>query len=285
MNPLDLLDLTTTSRRRSSPSASGSRRWAAERRRRRASPSCTSAGSGIGRWRASSATSGPGHAPGGLRLPGRQRRPVRAGLHRARGRRQRAAHVRVRAGLARDEGDPRFGSEEQKERWLPELAGGEAVGCFGLTEPSAGSRPVEHADHRAAGGRRLGPRRRQALDRHGLASPTSRSSGRAPRTACAASSSSAGRPASRRGHHRQAVLRASLQSELRFDGVRLGEDALLPGARGLRGPFTCLAEARYGIVWGVTGAARDCLARALEHAGEREQFGRPSPPSSSPRPS
>jgi glutaryl-CoA dehydrogenase len=70
-------------------------------------------------------------------------------------------------------------------------------------------------------------------------------------------------------------LRASLQSELRFDGVRLGDAALLPGAEGLRGPFTCLSEARFGIAWGVTGAARDCLDRALRYAGEREQFGRP----------
>jgi glutaryl-CoA dehydrogenase len=70
-------------------------------------------------------------------------------------------------------------------------------------------------------------------------------------------------------------LRASLQSELRFEGCRLGDDALLPGAEGLRGPFTSLNEARYGIVWGVMGAARDCFACALEHAKAREQFGRP----------
>src|SRR5690606_5079407 len=64
-------------------------------------------------------------------------------------------------------------------------------------------------------------------------------------------------------------LRASLQSELRLDGVRVPDEAMLPGATSLRGPFTCLNEARYGILWGVTGAARDCLARALRHAGER----------------
>jgi glutaryl-CoA dehydrogenase len=168
-----------------------------------------------------------------------------------------------------------FGSEEQKDRWLPQLAGGEAVGCFGLTEPSAGSDPSSMLTtaRREGGGWVLdGAKRWIGM---GSIADVAVVWARAD-DGVRGFLVERGTP----GFTAEDItdklsLRASLQSELRFDGVRLGEDALLPGARGLRGPFTCLAEARYGIVWGVTGAARDCLARALEHAGEREQFGRP----------
>jgi glutaryl-CoA dehydrogenase len=168
-----------------------------------------------------------------------------------------------------------FGSEEQKERWLPEMAGGAAVGCFGLTEPSAGSDPssmLTTARRDGDGWVLDGAKRWIGM---GSIADVAVVWARA-EDGVRGFLVERGTP----GFTTEDItdklsLRASLQSELRFDGVRLGEDALLPGARGLRGPFTCLAEARYGIVWGVTGAARDCLARALEHAGEREQFGRP----------
>jgi glutaryl-CoA dehydrogenase len=75
--------------------------------------------------------------------------------------------------------------------------------------------------------------------------------------------------------HHKISLRASITSALSFDDVRLPESSLLPGARGLKGPLGCLTEARFGIVWGVTGAARDALASALDYAGTREQFGQP----------
>ena len=168
-----------------------------------------------------------------------------------------------------------WGSEEQKERWLPEMAAGEAVGCFGLTEPAAGSDPsgMLTTARREGGGWVLDGAKRWI----GMGSIADVA------VVWARTDDGVRGFLVERGTPGftaeditdKLSLRASLQSELRFDGVRLGDAAMLPGARGLRGPFTCLGEARYGIVWGVTGAARDCLARALEYAGEREQFGRP----------
>jgi glutaryl-CoA dehydrogenase len=169
----------------------------------------------------------------------------------------------------------RFGSEEQKERWLPEMAGGSAVGCFGLTEPTAGSDPSRMLTtaRREGGGWVLdGAKRWIGM---GSIADVAVVWARA-EDGVRGFLVERGTP----GFTAEDItdklsLRASLQSELRFDGVRLGDDAMLPGARGLRGPFTCLDEARYGIIWGVTGAARDCLDRALRYAGEREQFGKP----------
>ena len=169
----------------------------------------------------------------------------------------------------------RWGSDEQRTRWLPEMAAGEAVGCFGLTEPTAGSDPSSMLTtaRRDGGGWVLDGAKRWI----GMGSIAD--------VAVIWAQTDDGvrgflveRGAA--GFTAEDIvdklsLRASLQSELRFDGVRLPDEAMLPGAKGLRGPFTCLSEARYGIVWGVTGAARDCLARALRYAGEREQFGRP----------
>ncbi|HBW18885.1 MAG TPA: acyl-CoA dehydrogenase, partial [Actinobacteria bacterium] len=79
---------------------------------------------------------------------------------------------------------------------------------------------------------------------------------------------------STRNIHKKMSLRASVTSELHFDGVRLPADAMLPGVQGLKGPLSCLSEARYGILWGVTGAARSCFEAAVEYAGTREQFGK-----------
>ncbi|MFJ4168042.1 acyl-CoA dehydrogenase family protein [Paenarthrobacter sp. NPDC089714] len=168
-----------------------------------------------------------------------------------------------------------WGSEEQKERWLPRMAAGELIGCFALTEPSAGSDPSSMATsaRRTADGWVLDGAKRWI----GLASI-------ADVMVVWARTEDGIRgflvPAGTPGVSAAPIepklsLRASIQCDVKFDGVRLGPDAILPGASGLRGPFSCLNEARYGIAWGAMGAARDSYEAALEYAGTRLQFGRP----------
>jgi glutaryl-CoA dehydrogenase len=169
----------------------------------------------------------------------------------------------------------KYGSEEQKRQWLPRMAAGEVVGCFGLTEPDFGSDP---AGMRTSA-RRDGPDwvlsgTKMWITNGGIADlavvwARTEEGVRGflvPR----------GTPGfSTRDIHRKLSLRASVTSELVLDGCRLPAEAVLPGARGLRGPLSCLNEARYGIVWGSMGAARACFQAALAYAGTREQFGRP----------
>ena len=169
----------------------------------------------------------------------------------------------------------RWGSDEQKQEWLPPLAAGEAIGSFALTEPTAGSDPSSMKTHARRDGSDWvldGAKRWIGLASvaqlavvwaqtddgvRGFLVPT-------------------GTPGLEVGVlGPKGSMRASVQTELRFDGVRLPASALLPGARGLRGPFSALNEARYGIVWGALGAARDSYEAALRHALRREQFGRP----------
>ncbi|MFK0006774.1 acyl-CoA dehydrogenase family protein [Paenarthrobacter sp. NPDC090520] len=168
-----------------------------------------------------------------------------------------------------------WGSEEQKERWLPRMAAGELIGCFALTEPSAGSDPssMSTSARRTADGWVLDGAKRWI----GLASI-------ADVMVVWARTEDGIRgflvPAGTPGVSAAPIepklsLRASIQCDVKFDGVRLGPDAILPGASGLRGPFSCLNEARYGIAWGAMGAARDSYEAALEYAGTRLQFGRP----------
>ena len=170
----------------------------------------------------------------------------------------------------------RWGSEEQKEEWLPRMATGDAIGCFGLTEPDAGSDPgsmkTRAAPRRRATGCSTAPRCGSPT----APSPTSRSSGRRPTTGSAASPY----PTDTTGFsahkiQRKLSLRASVTAELAFDDLRLPADAAFPEVRGLKGPLSCLNEARYGIIWGVVGAARACLEESLAYTGEREQFGKP----------
>jgi glutaryl-CoA dehydrogenase len=170
----------------------------------------------------------------------------------------------------------RFGSEEQKTRWLPRMASGEIIGCFGLTEPDHGSDPsaMRTAARRDAGGDWLLTGRKMWITNgsvagvavvwaqtddgiRGFVVPTDSPGFAAPEI-----------------RHKWS-LRASVTSELVLDEVRLPADAVLPHAKGLRGPLGCLGHARYGIVWGAMGAARTCFETAVEYARTREQFGRP----------
>jgi glutaryl-CoA dehydrogenase len=169
----------------------------------------------------------------------------------------------------------RFGTEEQKQRWLPPMARGEVVGCFGLTEPDAGSDPGRMRTHAKRDGSDWVLNGTKAWITNG---------GIADVAIVWAQSDDGVRgfvvPSDTPGFstndvHRKLSLRASVTSELVMDGVRLPEDAVLPDVVGLKGPLSCLNEARYGIVWGAMGAARACYDAALRYAGERVQWGRP----------
>ena len=169
-----------------------------------------------------------------------------------------------------------FGTEAQKQRYLPRLAAGEAIGCFGLTEPDHGSDPGSMTTRARSvpGGYRLsgtktwitnspiadvfvvwakddaGEIRGFILDRgtEGLSAPAL---------------------------HGKVGLRASVTGQIVMDGVFCPEENALPDIRGLKGPFTCLNSARYGIAWGTLGAAEDCWFRARQYVLDRQQFGRP----------
>jgi glutaryl-CoA dehydrogenase len=169
----------------------------------------------------------------------------------------------------------RYGSDEQKQEWLPRMATGEAVGCFGLTEPDAGSDPSsmrtrarrDGTDWVLDGGKMwitnapvadvavIWAKTDEGV--RGFVVPTD-SKGFSVREVTGKLS-----------------LRASLTGEITLEGVRLPADAVLPGVTGLRGPLSCLTEARFGIIWGATGSMRDALLTAIEYARTRIQFGKP----------
>jgi glutaryl-CoA dehydrogenase len=169
----------------------------------------------------------------------------------------------------------RFGSEEQKERWLPPMARGEVIGCFGLTEPDIGSDP----------GRMRTTARRDGDGWVLHGTKTWITNGGIADVAVVWAKTDEGIrgflvPTDTAGFstkdiHRKLSLRASVTSELVLDEVRVPDDARLPGAEGLKGPLACLTEARFGIVWGAMGAARACFESALEYSKTREQWGRP----------
>ncbi|MFE2957295.1 acyl-CoA dehydrogenase family protein [Nocardia tengchongensis] len=173
----------------------------------------------------------------------------------------------------------KYGSEDQKLRWLPEMAAGRAIGCFGLTEPDFGSNP---------GGMRTRARR----DRDDWILDGSKmwiTNGSVADVAIVWAQSREGERDMIRGFvvptdtpgftaremKHKLSLRASITAELFLDGVRLPADALLPEARGLAAPLGCLSEARFGIIFGALGAARDCLSAAIEYARTREVFDKP----------
>jgi glutaryl-CoA dehydrogenase len=168
-----------------------------------------------------------------------------------------------------------FGSEEQKEEWLPRMAKGEAIGCFGLTEADFGSNPSgmrtaakRDSDDWVLNGSKMWITNGTVADVaivwaqtddgiRGFVVPTDTPG------------------FSAREIHKKMSLRASVTAELVFDNVRLPSSAMLPGVRGLKGPLACLNEARFGIAYGTLGAARDCLETALSYAIDREQFDKP----------
>ena len=169
----------------------------------------------------------------------------------------------------------RFGSEEQKQRWLPAMAAGEAIGCFGLTEPDHGSDPASMAtrarrdgDDWILSGSKLWITNAPIADVGVIWARTDEGV-----RGFAVPMDTPGVTA-REIRHKMS-LRASLTGEIALDDVRLPADARLPEAIGLKAPLSCLTEARHGIVWGALGAARDCLETALSYATTRTQFGRP----------
>jgi glutaryl-CoA dehydrogenase len=168
----------------------------------------------------------------------------------------------------------KYGSDEQKQEWLPRMAAGEAIGCFGLTEPDHGSDPSSMRTHAKVqngdwviSGTKMWITNGSIADIAVVWAATDEGirGFLVPRSTPGFTASDI---------HRKLSLRASVTSELHFDDVRLPADAVLPGVTGLKGPLSCLSEARFGIVWGATGAARSCYEAAVEYATTREQFGR-----------
>ncbi len=174
----------------------------------------------------------------------------------------------------------RWGTEEQKNEWLPRLATGEAIGCFGLTEPDAGSDPGSMKTR----ARRDAPGNGQS-DWVINGSKMWITNGTLADVAIVWAQTDDGIrgfavPTDAPGFsahkiERKLSLRASVTAELAFDDLRVPASAAFPEVRGLKGPLSCLNEARYGIVWGVVGAARSCLEESLAYTQEREQFGKP----------
>jgi glutaryl-CoA dehydrogenase len=175
----------------------------------------------------------------------------------------------------------KFGSEEQKQEWLPRMAAGEAVGCFGLTEPDSGSDPASMRTRaRRDGDDWILDGTKMWITNGGIADVA---------VVWARADAVDGGPGAVHGFivptdtpgftandiHRKLSLRASVTSELVLDDVRLPDSLRLPEVSTMRGPLSCLNEARYGILWGAVGAARACYECALDYAKERHQFGVP----------
>jgi glutaryl-CoA dehydrogenase len=168
-----------------------------------------------------------------------------------------------------------FGSDEQKDRWLPAMARGEAIGCFGLTEPQGGSDPGNMKTHA----------KRDGDDWVINGSKMWITNGNLADVAVVWAMTEEGIRGflvekDTPGFTAQEIenkfsLRASVTSALFLDNVRVPEASVLPGVTGLKGPLSCLTQARYGITWGVIGAAQACLAEALNYVGDRVLFGRP----------
>ena len=170
----------------------------------------------------------------------------------------------------------KFGSEAQKQKYLPKLASGDWLGCFGLTEPDHGSNPggmtthfTDHGDHIVLNGAKMWISNAPYADMavvwakneagviHGVIVERGMEGFTTPTT------------------HNKWSLRASCTGELVFDNVKVPKENILPGVSGLKGPLTCLNSARYGISWGALGAAMDCYDTAVRYSKQRMQFGKP----------
>jgi len=169
----------------------------------------------------------------------------------------------------------RYGSATQKQEWLPRMASGEVLGCFGLTEPDHGSDPASmatrarrHGDDWVLQGSKMWITNAPLADVAVVWARTEEGI-----RGFVVPMNTPGVQA--REIKQKLSLRASSTGEIILDEVRLPYDAVLPDVHGLKGPLSCLTEARYGIVWGAIGAARDCLETAVDYARERVQFGRP----------
>ncbi len=168
-----------------------------------------------------------------------------------------------------------FGSEEQKQEWLPRMAAGEVIGCFGLTEADSGSDPSSMKTHArkdgddwVLNGSKMWITNGSIAD---VAVVWARTDGGVRGFIVPTDTKGFSAPVI----HHKASLRASVTSELVLDDVRIPDEFVLPGVASMRGPLSCLNEARYGILWGVVGASAACYEAALEYAGERVQFGVP----------
>ena len=169
----------------------------------------------------------------------------------------------------------RYGSEEQKQEWLPRMATGDALGCFGLTEPDHGSDPAGMTTYVRRDGDDYVLRGGKMWITNAPVADVAVVWARVDEgiTGFLVPMDTPGVSAREVTH--KLSLRASSTGEIVLDDVRLPATARLPGARGLKAPLSCLTEARYGIVWGALGAARDCLDTTVDYATSREQFGRP----------
>jgi len=169
----------------------------------------------------------------------------------------------------------KYGSEEQKQEWLPRMAAGEAIGCFGLTEPDHGSDPGSMRTYAKRDGADWVLNGSKMWITNGSIADVAVVWARAEDEVRGFVVPTGTRGFSAPEIHKKLSLRASVTSELILEDVRLPESAILPEIRGLKGPLGCLSEARYGILWGAIGAGRSCYEAAVEYAGSREQFGKP----------
>jgi glutaryl-CoA dehydrogenase len=169
----------------------------------------------------------------------------------------------------------RWGTEEHRQEWLPRMASGEAIGCFSLTEPEAGSDPGSMRTRATRDGGDWVLTGNKMWTTNGTLAEVAVVWAQTDEgiRGFVVPTSSPGFTATK--IQRKLSLRASVSAELSLDGVRLPADAVFPEVRGLKGPLSCLNEARYGILWGAVGAARACFQEALEYSLEREQFGKP----------